>query len=85
MIHIISSTSNPRIITPTLPNKLQNIINTRKHIVHKHDGIEKLVMRVPQFVQRHKSSIAHFSKVLNPMIEIPARAFGRSDRHAHSG
>ena len=81
MIHIIRRTRNPRIIPPTLPNKLQEVVHARQDIVHEYNRVEILVLRVPQLMQRHERRVPHLRQILNPMIERPPCAHRRLDLH----
>lgn len=84
MEHIIRRTSNPRIIPPTLPNQLQQIIHTRQNIIHKHNRIKILILCVPQLVQGHKRSVSDFSEIFYPMIERASCSRRSPNHNAHT-
>jgi hypothetical protein len=69
MIHIVRSTSYTCIISPTLPDKLKQVVHAWENIVHKYDGVEVLVMRVAKLVEWVKSLVADLCKVLYTMVE----------------
>ena len=73
MVHVVRSTSDPRILFPTLPDQLQHIIHTWQDIIHEHDRIEHLVFVIPQFVQRDHGGVTDFGEILYPMIELTSR------------
>jgi len=77
--HVITSTRNPRVLPPTLPDQLQQIIHARQDIVHEHDRIKHDLLVLPQLMQRHQRCVPNLCQVLNPMIERSPRPHTRPD------
>jgi len=74
MIHVIRGASDASIIQTALENELEEIVDTRKNIVHEHDGIKVLVLCVSQLMERHKGSVSNLGEILDPVVERAACA-----------
>jgi len=48
--HVISGTSQTRVLPPTLPDELEEVIHAGKDIVHEDDRVEDLPIVVSKFV-----------------------------------
>ena len=84
MEHIVSSTRQTRVMSPTLPDELQHVVYTRQHVVHEHNCIEKLSLQIPKLMQRDEGSVPHLGEVLNTVIECaPGTVRGTND-HSHA-
>ena len=81
--HIIRRASDARILLPTLPDQLKDIIHTRKNVVHEHDRIEKFSFSVSQLVKRDQCCVSHLGEILDTMIECAPRPLTRANDDAH--
>ena len=84
MEHVVRSTRQTRVMSPTLPDELQHVVYTGQHVVHEHNCIEELSFQVPELMQRDEGCVAHFGKILDAVIECAPGAMRGTNDYPHA-
>ena len=79
MEHVVRRACDTSIVSPTLPDQLQEVVHTGKNIVHEDDTVKVLVLGVSELVQWHERSISHLCEVLDTMVERSSGTHRRLD------
>lgn len=84
MIHIVGGTGNTGIVLPRLPDKFKEIVDAGQDVIHEDNGIEVLVLRIAQFVERNKGRIADLGEILDAVIKLTSSTLRRPNHDAHA-
>jgi hypothetical protein len=84
MVHVIRRACYTRIIPPTLPDELKQVVYAWEDIVHEYDSIEILVMGVAQFMEGVERLVANLCEVLYTVVEGTSCTCRRSDSDAEA-
>lgn len=69
MVHVIRCTSDARILSPTLPDQLEQVVDTGQDIVHEDDRVKDLAVIVTEFVEGQHGGVSDFGEVFDTVVE----------------
>lgn len=69
MVHVIRRTGDTRILSPTLPNQLEQVVDTGQDIVHEDDRVKDFSVIVTKFVEGQHGGVSDFGKVFDTVVE----------------
>ena len=84
VVHVVRCTGDARVIPPTLPDELQEVVHTWQDVVHEDDRVKVLVLRVAQLMQWHERSVPHLRQVLYSVVERTASTHRGPNGHPHA-
>jgi hypothetical protein len=83
--HIVRGTGDTSILSPTLPDQLEQIVDARQDVVHEDDRVEDLLLVLPQLVQRHQRRVSDLCEVLDSMVKRSPRPHRRPNLDSQAG
>lgn len=69
MVHVIRCTSDTRILSPTLPDQLEQVVDTGQDIVHENDRVKDFAVIVTEFVEGQHGGVSDFGEVFDTVVE----------------
>ena len=82
VVHVVRGAGDPGVVSPALPDELEEVVHAGENVVHEDDRFKVLVFRVAEVVEGAEGRITYFGKVLDAVVERPASAHRRSDGYA---
>lgn len=79
MVHVIRCASDTRILSSTLPDQLEQVVDTGQDIVHEDDRVKDFAVIVTEFVEGQHGGVSDFGKVFDTVVEQTTGTHGCSD------
>lgn len=79
MEHVVGRAGDSGVLTATLPDELEQVVDARQNVVHEDDRVKDLLLALAELVQRHERSIPDLGQVLDSVVERSSRSHRRPD------
>lgn len=79
VVHVIRRTGDTRILSPTLPNQLEQVVHARQDIIHENDRVKDFSVIVTKLVEGQHGGVSNFGEVFDTMVEQTAGTHRCSD------
>lgn len=79
MEHVVGRAGDSGVLTATLPDELEQVVDARQNVVHEDDRVKDLLLALAELVKRHKRSVPDLGQVLDSVVERSSRSHRRPD------